>query len=643
MIGSESYKKFLEAEYAYRKLSLYEKIASKFDFIKLPLPKSLEKKFKEEIEFCHLRITPNAIFSTAIFFPLLILALSLIILSLLNLFSLSMILILVIFVAVLGYYLFTYTSFLTRYFRSKAASEMTLAVVYMAVSLRLNVSLEAAVAFAASNLSGPLGLDLKKLLWDLETRRIVSVIEGLDELSEKWKSESEEFVDAISIFKTAVNEPPERMEKSIKEAVEIMIEGTKARMKKYALSMRSPLKILNAFGILLPMLGLIFFPMIIIFVPEIAKVELLVFGYTFLLPVIVYLFLKQNFYSKPYSFHQIQLNKLENFKKRKKIAFIFSSLIFLTSSIFLFFQLSKIETIFSFDQFLYSYFFVLTLAISVIAYSFLTIFGNLEKNEEIIQMESELPVAFFQLSMTSGIGKPVEKSMEDLLPRIRNLKISELFKKILLNIKNFGMSLENSVFGEKVGVINFYPSRMIYASFKLLVDMAKQGTLFLSLALKTISEFFKDADEVNKTTEEILSETTSDMQIQAWIFAPLSAGIVVGLMAIVIYVFAFFGANISEMEKFFGEGSAISASFKFLSNIGKQVPFHYFQIIVGTYMVEMVLIISYFLGEMNYGEDEVNKTFNLGKMVLIAILVYSATVLSIYFGVTSFIQLGKAI
>jgi hypothetical protein len=300
---------------------------------------------------------------------------------------------------------------------------------------------------------------------------------------------------------------------------------------------------------------------------------------------------------------------------------------------------------FSFEQFLYSYLIILFLALSVIIYSFVSIFNNLEKNEEILRIESELPVALFQLSIASNISKPIEKNIEDLLPRIRTLKISELFKKILSNITTFGMSLESAIFEKKVGAIYSYPSKIVSAAFKLLVEVSKQGTVFLSMALKSISEFLKDADEVNKATEEILSETTSDMQIQAWVFAPLSAGIVVGLMAIIIYIFSFFGENFAQIQNFLGGGTigeVTTSSFSFLFNIGKQIPFHYFQLIVGIYMIEMVVIISYFLGELNYGDDEVNKILTLGKIMTIAILIYSLTVLSIYFGITSFIQIPEA-
>lgn len=639
------YRRFLEAEYLNRNFSVYERICHLFD-IGLPLPKSLEEKFRDGINFCHLRVTPNGVFSIAVFLPVIAFILLSFAFYIFGVLSIAMLLMMVMLSVVIFYYLFSYTTFLTKYFRAKAAAEMSLAITYMSISLEINANLESAVAFTASNLSGPLGLDLKKILWDLETGSLLSVVNGLDWLSEKWKSENEEFVDAISLLKTAINQPPDRMHSNIKEAVRIMADGTKFRMKKYALKMRSPLKILNAFGILLPMLGLIFFPILVIFIPEIARPELIAFSYIVLFPTIAYLFLRQYFYAKPYSYHQVEIKNLEEFRRQKNVALILALAVALVSTSYLLYMLSGVEAIFSQEQFIYSFLIIAALSSSVIIYSFLSAFNNLKKNEEILKIESELPVALFQLSVSSNVGKPIEKNIEDLLPRIKTLKISEIFKGILYNITTFGMTLDSALFEKKVGIIHSYPSRIISMSFRLLTDISKRGMSFLSMALRSMSEFLRDADEVSNATDEILSETTSDMQIQAWVFAPLSAGIVVGLMAIVIYIFSFFGQNLQDMQKIFGEGGlsdASMASFSFLFNIGKQVPFHYFQLIVGIYLIEMVFIISHFLGELNFGNDEVSKIFELGKIMLIAIFVYSIAVLSLYFGVTSFIKLPEGL
>jgi hypothetical protein len=638
------YRKFLEEEYAYRKLSIYEEMYNFFDKVKVPLPASWEQRFKNEINFCHLKATPNGVFLTSVIVPLVIFALFYSAFYVLHILSIPMILAIATLSVIILYYLFYYTSFLTKYYRTKAAAEMSSAIIYMCISLKINANLESAVAFAASNLSGPLGLDMKKILWDLETGELFSIVSGLDELTEKWKSESEEFVDALSLLKSAINQPPDKMEKNMAEAIDVMLEGTKARMKKYALNMRTPLTILNTFGILLPLLILIFFPVLIVFVPELAKPELIGFSYMVLLPVVTYLFLRQYFFTKPYSYHQVEIKNSEEFKKQQIKSLLFSIAVVILPIAFFSYRLLTIQSLFSTGQFVYSFLIIVCLSFSVILYSFLSSFSSLKKNEEILKIESELPTVLFQLGVISSSGKPIEKNIEDLYPRIKSLKISEIFNKIIYNIRTFGMTLESAIFDKKAGAIISYPSRVISISFEIIVDISKRGMSFLSMALKSMSKYFRDADEVNNAADEILSETTSDMQLQSLIFAPLSAGIVVGLMAIVTYMFVFFGASLQGLKTFFektGFGDTGMSAFSFLWNVGEGIPFHVFQIIVGIYMIETVYIISYFLGEINYGDDDVSKLYDLGKTMLIGIVIYSITVCLLFFGMSSLINLSE--
>jgi len=639
-----AYLKFLEEEYARRKLTLYERICNFFSFLKIPLPEFLEKKFQAEIDFCHLRVKPIGVFLTSIFLPIIICFLLGLAFFVAGLFSGAMIAMIIVLGIVLFYYLFSYTHFLNIMYRSKASSEMALCIIYMSISLKITQSLESAVAFAAVNLTGPLGLDLKKLLWDLYLGNILSVSEGLDELCRKWKSESEEFVDAITLLKNSVNEPPERASKSVEEAVSIILGGTKNRMKGYALAMRTPLKILNAFGILLPLLGMIFFPVLVIFTPEIARPELISFSYMVLLPFILYLFLRQYFYTRPYSYHQVAIKETEPFRARKLLAITGVGILCISLIAYFLHEIVKEKELFTQSLFLNSLGIVLALGGFFALYPLFSILGFTRRNKEVVAVESELPVVLFQLSIVSSIGKPFEKSIEELQPRIRELKINKFFQKILTNIKMFGATLEAAIFDNKIGAIKDYPSRIIRAAMSLVIDICSRGMAFLSEALKSMSDFLKDADEVNRAADEILSEVTSDMQVQAWVFAPLAAGIVVGLMAMVIYLFAFFGQSLEKIGYFFnqtGAGPSGLAAFSFLLHAGKQIPFPFFQIIVGTYMVEVVYMIASFLGELTYGEDEVSKLMNVGKIMLIALTIYTISVCGIYFGITSFVNLSQ--
>lgn len=617
---------------------IHEKIYHIFGKIKIPIPPKLKKKYEDEIKFCGLNILPEEVFSTAIFLPL-ISFLFFFILYLLGLVSISFLFCGLILSFVFFFYFYSYPSFLVKNYRSKAAAEMTLSIIYIGTSLRITGNLENGIVFAAANLSGPLGKDLKRLVTEMQMGRR-SIMSVIDELIEKWKVESEEFRDALSLLKSAVGQFESKREEMISTAISLMLDGTKQRMKKYALNLRNPLRILSMFGILLPLLVLVFVPVLIIFLPEMVSTELIIFLYDILLPFAVFIFLSSNLFVKPYSYHQIEAGKIENYKKSKKIVLIVSILVSLVSTLY-FSYLLKLEKNFGYMQFLYSLLVVLSIGIPLSLYFLLPSMLNMERNKEIIQIESELPVALFQLSVTSEVGKPIETNLENLLPKINLLKIKALFIKILENIKAFGVSLEEAIKNPKIGVVNLYPSKIVRFSLEMIVEVSKRGMISLSTSLRTFSTFLKDADEVNKACDEILSETTSDLQLMGQIMAPLTAGIVVGLMAIVIYIFSLFGEAISEnpLPTTSETGYGFNFVLSFLYNIGKQVPFPIFQIIVGIYLIEITLIISYFLSRLNFGEDEISCDFYIGKMLLISLLIYSIVGSSIYFGISSIMNI----
>ncbi|MEM5773020.1 MAG: hypothetical protein QXL86_02220 [Candidatus Aenigmatarchaeota archaeon] len=636
--SSIEYKKFLES-FKPRNISLYERLCNFFDRVNVPMPKSLKQKYQEEIDFCHLNITPNGAFITSFVVPALLFIFISIFFALFGLLSQGIILLNFIFSVIIFYYLFTYTHFSSLYFRSNAAADMALSIVYMAISLKTTPNLERAISFTASNLSGPLGMDFKKATWDLQTGNVLSATEALDNLAKKWKNESQEFVDAISLIKSSIGQTPSAAEKSINEAISTMLYGTKERMKKYARNMRNPLKILYAFGLLLPMLTLVFIPMVIIFMPEISQPELFAFFYNLILPASLFLFLRQYFYAKPYSYHQIELKNLESYRKQRKIMSLIITLISLPLIFFLSYQLISITSIFSEEQFFLSLFVIVITALSISSYCFILSYFNKEKNQEIMKIETELPIALFQLASESRSGKPIEMILDEVKPKIRETKIVNFFDDVSSNIK-FGKTFKAAVLNSVIK----YPSRILSAVMKTITDIADKGVSYLSSAINSISTYLKEAEEVKNSTDEILSDVTSEMSLQAMVFAPVILGIVVSLMAFVLYTFSFFGGSLEELQKFFGRGGVGTAAltgFQFLFQIGKQVPFHYFQIIVGTYLIEIVITITYFLGSIKYGDDEIGKMGEIGKILFTALIIYISINILMYLFMTVFFNLTQ--
>jgi len=621
----------------YRNLTRFEKICKAFGKVKLPIPKSLEKKLQEEIDFCHFEVSPSEIFSTSIFLPATFMLISYFILNFAGLATFDIIASFFMVTTVIFYFILNYTKFQTIYYRSKFSSEMTLSIIYMSISLQTSKNLERAVSFAANNLSGLLGLDLKMAIWNVQSGKSISISEELSKIAEKWRKESQEFVDAISILKDSIVLTEDQFQKSLNEAIEIVLQKTKTRMKEYAMSLKTPLNIVNSFGVLLPLLAMIFLPIATIFLPEMIKVTFISVLYVAILPSIVYFLFRQYFYSRPYSYHQIEFST-GKYKKRKLTISIASLTLLLTIILPLLIFVSKSK--FSDSVFLASMGVTVSIGLIVFLSGYIYTSGLEKINKKILKFEDELPTATYQLASVCRSGKPIETILENSSYFLKDLEIKEIFAEASTKIKS-GYNLEGAFFDEKIGALKDCTSRIIKVVIRSMLDLANKGSFAISKALDAISRFLDDAKDVNKFTDEVLDEITSEMKITVYVFAPLAAGIVVGLLSMITIVFYSFAPSFQELEKTLSgkEYKTALESVGWLLNLTKAIDLSQFQIVVGLYMIEIVIMISYFLGELKYGEDEVNKIKDISKTVLIALIIYSLFSIGLYYTMKTIITM----
>ena len=621
----------------YRNLTRFEKVCKAFGKVKLPIPKSLEKKLQEEIDFCHFEVSPSEIFSTSIFLPATFMLISYFILNFAGLATFDIIASFFMVTTVIFYFILNYTKFQTIYYRSKFSSEMALSIIYMSISLQTSKNLERAVSFAANNLSGLLGLDLKRAIWNVQSGKSISISEELSKIAEKWRKESQEFVDAISILKDSIVLTEDQFQKSLNEAIEIVLQKTKTRMKEYAMSLKTPLNIVNSFGVLLPLLAMIFLPIATIFLPEMIKVTFISVLYVAILPSIVYFLFRQYFYSRPYSYHQIEFST-GKYKKRKLTISIASLTLLLTIILPLLIFVSKSK--FSDSVFLASMGVTVSIGLIVFLSGYIYTSGLEKINKKILKFEDELPTATYQLASVCRSGKPIETILENSSYFLKDLEIKEIFAEASTKIKS-GYNLEGAFFDEKIGALKDCTSRIIKVVIRSMLDLANKGSFAISKALDAISRFLDDAKDVNKFTDEVLDEITSEMKITVYVFAPLAAGIVVGLLSMITIVFYSFAPSFQELEKTLSgkEYKTALESISWLLNLTKAIDLSQFQIVVGLYMIEIVIMISYFLGELKYGEDEVNKIKDISKTVLIALIIYSLFSIGLYYTMKTIITM----
>jgi hypothetical protein len=642
---SREYEEFLESETKERKLGLYEKLCSVSEkVLPIPPPKDLTKKYEQAINFSHMKITPTGAFSLMILVTALAVIVPLVMASLFDVMAVSTVLLIVVLGAAIFYYLYDYPLHFSTLFRIKASSEMVLAIVYMTISMRVSSNIENAIEFAAKNLTGALRQDLNQLLWDIYIRKYDSAAMGLETFIEKWKHENNEFAESLYLIKTATIESQERRERVLDEAVSVMLQGTRDRMKHYAQDLKTPVMILNALGILLPIIGLVFLPMMAIFMPTSIRPIFIVIGYNIALPLVVYWIMKSYLDKRPYGFHQPDISKHPLFRAEKTWMYpLFGLMIALPFVTYGSYKILTATEGFSVFQLANSLFISIGICAGISSYAILSVMKKIKIREEITQIENEFAEVLFQLGTQITRGIPLETTLKNITPQIKSLKISNFFAKTLYNIETFGMTLEQAVFNEESGAINEYPSKLVNAVMHAVVEISKRGMSTASKAMMTISKYLKDSREVEEYLKEMLGEVTSTMQMQALLLAPLSSGIVVALSGMIMNLLV----TLSDMiEQIYGNlagfgplGMAGGTMFNSILNLDKMIPVSTFQLIVSIYMLEVVGMIAIFLSIIENGDESLLKRMKLGKLLMLALAIYSVIMMLCYTVFVSLIPL----
>ncbi|MFT4304683.1 MAG: hypothetical protein ACMXX8_01195, partial [Candidatus Woesearchaeota archaeon] len=331
-VETKKYKQFKD-DLKLKPMNLYEKGCKlSEDLLKIkPDPKE-EILLNEAITTCHLQATPAGTKSFAIFAPIVIVLLGIVISLILPLligadigtFGIVVFLI-------TGFSLYAildkYPYFLANAWRMKATNEMVISVFYIVTYMRHTSNLENALVFASDHLNGPLALDLRKVIWDVQTQKFHTIKESLDNYLETWRKWNSEYVEAMHLIESSLYESSEaRRLELLDKSLDVILEETYEKMLHYAHNLHSPMTMLHMLGIILPILGLVLMPLIASFMtsenlpPNELAIYIAVF-YNIGLPLIVYYFGKTILASRPTGYGDTNLGKKKSFQDKQKVNF----------------------------------------------------------------------------------------------------------------------------------------------------------------------------------------------------------------------------------------------------------------------------------------------------------------------------------
>jgi Flp pilus assembly protein TadB len=597
-------------------------------------------------------------------------------------FALMMILGLVVFNFVNGY-----PARLANKWRLKASSQMMPAILYIVVYMRHTPNLEKAISFASQHLQYPLGLDFKKIFYDVQIGKFSTIKDSLDNYLDSWKDYSIEFIESFHLIESSLFEPDDAKRIStLEKALQVILEGVYDKMLKFTHEVRSPLTNVYMLGVVLPTLGLALLPLASTLVGDLIKWYHIFILFNLVIPFAVFyltdkvMFLRPGGYGESDLLERNPLYPMYKSKTHYVKAFLIclplfiiglSPLLFRTQipsylglpqdytfaqvglgflgEGYLFdYKISDMgKTVGPFGPFalLLSIFFCLGVALFFsIAYKSKTK-DLIKERESTKQLEIEFNNSLFQLGNRIGNGTPPELAFSKIAEATKGLKTEDFFRRVGYNVMQMGMSVENAIFDKKRGVLVYYPSELIATSMKILVESAKKGLTIAASSLISLSEYVKNMKKITDRLRDLLAEIISDMKSNMTFLAPLLSGVIIGLSSMITSILNKM-AGVTGASDFsgeiagLGEAEAITGIFV----VENMIPPYILQIIVGIYLIEIIFILTKTLVIIDSGDDKLEQTnktgINLKRGIGLYVITAIISVIMLFF-LTS-IVLGSA-
>ena len=645
-VVSREYRIF-KKESTSKKRTFYENLCNFAEKIVKVEPKKENKlKLKKSIESAHLDMGVNSSTSLAVLITLSFIFMAVIIALLSFLVTGELNLILPLFFILVGALLIKPVSNSPHYvaskWRLKASNQMVLCVLYVVMYMRHTSNLEHALKFSADHLGGPLALDLRKVFWDIETGRYTTIKESLDHYLESWREWNVEFVEAFHLIQGSLYEPTESRRISLLEkALGVILDGTYEKMLHYAHDLKNPITMLHMFGIVLPVLGLVMFPLVGSFMGSIRWWHLALL-YNIILPIAVFYFGTNILSKRPTGYAETEITEIvPEFKKLKGTGTIgFALGFFIILIAFIPLVLHVVDPSLDFEMGVFGKFLgyqngVGPFGIGALMFSFLVPLGLAlgigtyykQKTEKLIKvrkstkiLEKEFASSLFQLGNRIGDGIPTEVAFGKIANNLKGTPTGTFFERVNLNLTKLGMGLKEAIFNKKVGAVLLYPSTLIESSMKVLVESAKKGPSVVSKSLISISAYVNRIHTVNERLKDLLAEVISSMKSQISFLTPIIAGIVVGLASMIVTVIS----KLSEQfSSFTAEGTQFDvAAIVDIFKIQEVIPSFYFQLIVGVYVVQVVILLTVLYNGVENGPDKLNEQHLIGKNLYRSVPLY---------------------
>jgi len=682
---SREYKQF-KKEYIPKRLGFYEKACNFSEkLLKVAPGKKKAVEMKELIDVSHLEITPTGVSSFAILGPLLIMLFgSLISFAIFN----SMFFVLIFLIAgVVGLAAFgKIPNYIANTWRMKASNQMVLCTFYVVTFMRHTPNLEVAIKFAAEHLDPPLSLDLKKVLWDVETEKYESVKESLDAYLETWRKWNNEFVESFHLIESSLYEPSEdRRLEMLDKALDVILSETYEKMLHYAHNLKSPITMLHMLGVILPILGLVILPLVVNFIGEVQWYHISAL-YNLILPVGVYFLGKSILSKRPTGYGDIDISESNPALKKYKnviikfagteipinpltVSIILGIILFILglSPIFL----NKINC--NFDYIINEGFHMVTsdtpecdgLDIPEAKFTLLgyrissategpmvgRVIGPYGLGASLLAICVVLSISFsaglYYNLKTKKIMKIREKSKQlelefaSALFQLGNrlgdgLPAEMAFEKVATTMQdsvsgNFFSVVDSNIkrlgMSVKDAIFNPKSGAIVYFPSRLIESSMKVLIESVKkgpkIAAQALTNISRYVKEIHKVNERLKDLMADVISSMKSQIKFLTPAISGIVIGITSMVTLILGKLSSQLNIMAAQGTADAAQMNMAAMFGDGIPTYFFQIVIGLYVIQIVYILTLLANGIENGADKLNEKYELGRNLTKSVLFYT--------------------
>ncbi|MCX6708130.1 MAG: hypothetical protein NTW67_00575 [Candidatus Woesearchaeota archaeon] len=640
-------------------MTAYEKLCNFcVKFLKLKVSPEKAARMQEMIDTCHLQTSPSAVLAASYLLPVILMVLGVVVSLLLfnsmffTLFSLI--------VGIAGILILQkFPDFMATVWRMKSSNQMVLCIFYVVTYMRHTSNLELAIEFAAEHLSPPLSLDLRKVIWDVESGRYENIKDSLETYLEGWRSYNLEFVESFHLVESSLYETSdERRLSLLDKALDVILDETYEKMLHYAQNLKGPITMLHMLGVILPILGLVILPLVVSFMEGISWYHIAAL-YNVVLPVTVYFLGRNALAKRPTGYGDSDISEINPALKKFKNVIIrignseftlhpaFISvvigvvlLLIALSPLIIHFinpeydaviggfdllgykESTKVEGLvigpFGLGASLISLFFPLSLAFSIGLYFRLRSKNIMKIREEAKKLEDEFASALFQLGNRLGDGLPAEIAFPKVAAVMEDTTSGRFFKLVAINIGKRGMSVKEAIFNPQTGALTAFPSAVIGSSMKVLIESIKKGPLIAAQALLNVARYIKEIHKVNERLKDLMSDIISDMKSQIAFLTPAISGIVIGITSMITFILGNLSNNITNL----GAEQAGTQIGTLANLFGDGVPTYFFQAVVGIYVFQIIYILTVLSNGIENGADKLQERYLLGTNLIRSTVMY---------------------